>query len=360
LLHFSAYVHQIAIILLCFREVAAGRVVEPLRDERAGVGQRRVESGLMLFEVCNELPANRDHRLEQRLANLVADERIGGIDDVAIADAVFIFKRGATVGQCVGGDHALVIGVVLVEANQSCEQGDAKLLKRGVVGVGAAPRIDVAEEDTRIAEHMAAGAGVNGSVVRNGAGLPVLSRFNGLLDDGVDLVSQASSAGIGGDVAEELIQVGFAQALEFAAIISAGSLWGKDEVGPAADDLRIEACKIKNKEGGLVGGDPGILDVVVLKVGEIILNRSARSERLLHAHIVFLGEWVLFLAKAHVGPCKAEKERVERLPLGLVMAHDRDDAGKGEHMEATVGESEIATKEMAGSAPKTCVSCECD
>lgn len=76
---------------------------------------------------------------------------------------------------------------------------------------------------------MAAGAGVNGSVVRNGAGLPVLSGFDGLLDDGVDLVSQASSAGIGNDVAEELVQVSFAQALEFAAIIGTGSLWGEDE-----------------------------------------------------------------------------------------------------------------------------------
>ena len=203
--NFSAYVHRIAIILLCAPEVAAGRVVEPLRDERAGVGQRRVETGLIFFEVCDELPADRDHRLEQRLADLVADEWIGGVDDVAIADAVFIFKLGTTVGQCVGGDHALVIGVGLVKADQSGEQGDAKLFKRGVVGVGAALRIDVAEEDTRVAEHMATGAGVNGSVVRNGAGLPVLSGFNGLLDDGVNLVSQASSAGIGGDVAEALV-----------------------------------------------------------------------------------------------------------------------------------------------------------
>lgn len=109
------------------------------------MGQCRVKSSLTLFEVCDELPADHDHCLEQRLANLVADERIGGVDDVAIADAVFIFKCGTTIGQSVGGDHALVIGVVLVEADQGSKQGDAKLLKRGVVGVSAALGTDAVE-----------------------------------------------------------------------------------------------------------------------------------------------------------------------------------------------------------------------
>ena len=109
-----------------------------------------------------------------------------------------------------------------------------------------------------------------------------------------------------------------------------------------------------------MGGDPEVLDVVVLKVGKIVLDRIAQSLRLLRAHFVFPGEWVLFLAKGCVGPCKAEKERVERLPLGLVIAHERDDVGKGEFTEAAVGESEIAAKEIASSATRTCISCECD
>lgn len=44
-------------------------------------------------------------------------------------------------------------------------------------------------------------------------------------------------------------------------------------------------------------------------------------------------------------PGEAEKVCVERLPLGLVAAQDRDDAGKGEHAEAVVSESEIAAEE---------------
>lgn len=39
----------------------------------------------------------------------------------------------------------------------------------------------------------------------NRAGLPGQGGFNGLLDNGVDLVSEAGGAGIGGDVAEEFI-----------------------------------------------------------------------------------------------------------------------------------------------------------
>ncbi|KAI0289047.1 hypothetical protein BC826DRAFT_639494 [Russula brevipes] len=216
------------IILLRLLEDTASRVVEPLCNERARVGQRRGENGLMLFEVRNELLADRGHRFKQRLSDLVADKWIGGIDDVAIADAVLIFESDAAVGQSVGGEHALIVGVVLVEADQSSEQGEAKLFKRGVVGVGAALRIDVAEEDTRIAEHIAAGAGVDGTVVPNRASLPILGGFNGLFDDGVDLVSEADGAGIGGDVAEEVVQLGFAQALEFATIVGARSLRGED------------------------------------------------------------------------------------------------------------------------------------
>lgn len=213
-----------------------------------------------------------------------------------------------------GGNHALIICVVLVETNQGSKQGDAKLFERRVVDINAAMWIDVAEKNARVTQHMATGTGVNGSVVRNGVGLPVLSGFNSLIDDGVDLVSQASSAGIGGDVIEELIQLSFAQALEFAAIVGASSLWGENDVGPAADDIRIEAHKIKrSKEGGSVIGNPGVLDITVLKVGEIVLDRSTRSEseQCLRTHFVFFSEWVLFLARARVGPCKAEKERVE-------------------------------------------------
>ena len=65
-----------------------------------------------------------------------------------------------------------------------------------MVGVGAALRIGVAEKDARIAEHMAAGAGVDRAVVRNGAGLLVPSGFDGLFDDGIDIASEAGGAGI--------------------------------------------------------------------------------------------------------------------------------------------------------------------
>ena len=92
------------------------------------VGQGGVERGFVLFEVRNELFADCDHRLEQRLADLVADEQIGGVDDVAVAGAVRILERDAAMGQSVGGDHTLIISIVLVEAGQSGEQGEAKLL----------------------------------------------------------------------------------------------------------------------------------------------------------------------------------------------------------------------------------------
>lgn len=130
--------------------------------------------------------------------------------------------------------------------------------------------------------------------------------------------------------------------------------------GPTEDHLRIEAHKIKSKEGGLVGGKPGVLEVVVLVVSEIVLDRNTQFERLLHAHFVFLGKWVLFLVNGCVRPCKAEKERVERLPLGLVTSHGRHDVGKGEGLEAAVGESEIAAKEMGFSAPNTRIIRSCD
>ena len=96
-----------------------------------------------------------------------------------------------------------------MEADQSGEQDEAKLLDRRMVGVGAALRIGVAEKDARMAEHMAAGAGVDRAVVqnRNGAGLPVPSGFDGVFDDGVNLASEAGGAGIGVDVAEELPSV---------------------------------------------------------------------------------------------------------------------------------------------------------
>ena|SRR6266540_6251788 len=93
---------------------------------------------------------------------------------------------------------------------------------------------------------MAAGASVNGTVVRNGVGLPVPSGFDGLFDNGVELVSEAGAAGIGVDVVEEFVQVGFAQALEFAAIIGSSSLRVEDEV----------------EEGSSAGSDPRVFDVV--------------------------------------------------------------------------------------------------
>ena len=101
-------------MLLHLQKVAAGRVLEPLRNERVRVGQRGVQHGFVLFEVRNELFADCDHRLEQRLADLVADERIGGVDDVAIADAVRILESDSAMGQSVGGDHALIVSMVLV------------------------------------------------------------------------------------------------------------------------------------------------------------------------------------------------------------------------------------------------------
>jgi hypothetical protein len=51
---------------------------------------------------------------------------------------------------------SLVIGVVLIEADQGSKQGEAKLLEGGVVGVGAALQIDVSEDDPSMAEHMTA------------------------------------------------------------------------------------------------------------------------------------------------------------------------------------------------------------
>ena len=122
--------------------------------------------------------------------------------------------------------------------------------------------------------------------------------------------------------------MGFAQGLEFAAIIDTGSLRGEDEVGPAADDLRIIASEIESEEGSSAGSDPRAFDVVVLEMGEIVLDGAARPERSSRACFVFFGEWVLLPAERRVGPSEAEEERVERLSLGLVVAHDRDDAGR--------------------------------
>ena len=112
-------------------------------------------------------------------------------------------------GQPAGDDHTLIVSIVLVEADQGGEQCEAKLLECRMVGVGAALRVGVAEKDARIAEHMAAGAGVGRAVVRNrnGAGLPVPSSFDGLFDDDVNLTSEAGGAGIGVNVAEELPSV---------------------------------------------------------------------------------------------------------------------------------------------------------
>ncbi|KAH9957163.1 hypothetical protein BGW80DRAFT_1383032 [Lactifluus volemus] len=203
---------------------------------------------------------------------------------------------------------------------------------------------------------MHSSAGVDRTVVFNRAVLPVQGGFNRLLDDGVDLVSEAGGAGIGTNVAEEFVQLSFAQALQLAAIVGAGRLRGEDEVGLAADNLRIEVHEIKSEEGRAVGGDPGVLNIVILEVGEIILDGGAFPERSLRARLVFLGEWVHLLSERPVGPGEAEKERVECLPLGLVAARDLDDAGKGELVEAAVAESEIAAEEMAGSTRKTCAS----
>ena len=44
--------------------------------------QRRVESGLMPFEVHDEILADRDDRPDQWLADLVADERPSGFDGI--------------------------------------------------------------------------------------------------------------------------------------------------------------------------------------------------------------------------------------------------------------------------------------
>lgn len=85
-------------VLPCLRELAPGRVVEPLCNKKAGVRQGRVDKSLMLFKIRNEFPANHNHCLKQRLANVVADERITGIDDIAISNAVSIFKGDITVG----------------------------------------------------------------------------------------------------------------------------------------------------------------------------------------------------------------------------------------------------------------------
>ena len=271
----------------------------------------------------------------------VADEQVSGFDDVAIADAVLILERNATVCQAVGGDNALVTSMVPVEADQSGEQYDAKLIERGVVGLLAALRIDVAEEDAGIAEHVATGADVDGAVVRNGAGLPVPGGCDGLIDDGVELTSETCGAGIGGHVAEELVELSFAQALELAAIIGSGSLWGENEVGLTADHLRIIVSEIKSEEGRSAGSDPRVFEVCVLEVDKIVIDGNERPPG---PHFVLRSERVLLLLERRVVPREAQKEHIERLPLGLVVAHEGYGVGKGKRLETGAGESEIAAR----------------
>ncbi|KAI6001431.1 hypothetical protein EDD15DRAFT_2478459 [Pisolithus albus] len=165
---------------------------------------------------------------------------ISSVDEVAIADAVFIFKRGATIGQSVEGGHGLV---------------------RGVVGVGLGT--DAVEEDTRIAEHMATGAGINESVVRNGAGLPVLSGFNSLLDDSIDLVSR--SAGRGNDVAEQLVQVSFAKELVERLPLSRGSLLMIVMMCRRARALKPQSARYHAMSREIVAGEKFPLGFLVLQ-----------------------------------------------------------------------------------------------
>ena len=105
----------------------------------------------MFFEVRDELFTDCDHCLEQWLSDLTADERVGGIDDVVVAYVICIAQHDTAMSQSVGSDHALIVSMVLIEAYQSSEQGDAKLLKGGVVGLLAALWINAADEDAGIA-----------------------------------------------------------------------------------------------------------------------------------------------------------------------------------------------------------------
>ena len=102
-----------------------------------------------------------------------------------------------------GGSHALVITMVLIKANQSSEQGDAKLLKRGMVVLAAALWGNIADEDVRIGEHMATGTGVDWAMICNGAVLPVSSGIDCLIDNSIKFVVEAGGAGIGSNVVEK-------------------------------------------------------------------------------------------------------------------------------------------------------------
>ena len=101
---FPPHAYWIAIALLRHREVEAGRVLEPLRNKRTRIGQ-----------ISDELVADRDHRLDQRLAVFAADEWVGGFDNVAVAGTVLIHERDAAVSQSVRGDHALITAMSLAE-----------------------------------------------------------------------------------------------------------------------------------------------------------------------------------------------------------------------------------------------------
>ena len=166
-----------------------------------------------------------------------------------------------------------------------------------------------------------------------------------MFDDGVEFGNMTRGARIGVDVTEQLVELGFAEALESAAIIDPGCLGGEYEIRFATNYLRIIASEVEVEEHGIVRGEPGVFDVGV-EMGKVLVKHIARDRRLPEPLFIFLGERVVLLPKRCLGPREAQKARVERLPF--VVGHELDNAWQGKRADATVGEKETAAKEIAG------------
>lgn len=70
------------------------------------------------------------------------------------------------------------------------------------------------------------------------------------------------STGVAGNVVEKLVTIGLTQSKEFAAMVVAGSLGGENEVGIAADSVRIVASAGESDERCAFSGDPRIFKVI--------------------------------------------------------------------------------------------------
>jgi hypothetical protein len=113
-------------------------------------------------------------------------------------------------------------------------------------------------------------------MVLNSAGLPVPSGVYGLFYDSIELGGLAFGVGIVRNIVEELVEVGLAQPKEFAAILVAGSLGGEDEVGLAADNLRIVIASVAEWDECCVScGNPRIFNIIVKEMDEIKADNGA-------------------------------------------------------------------------------------